>query len=84
MPTIASFYGIIIMMYSLDKEHNPPHIHAFYGDDSASFTIKDGKLWKGSFPKNGQKLVKEFIKMYSKDLEEMWETGIFKKLPPLK
>jgi hypothetical protein len=28
MPTISYFYGIIIVMYLRNKEHNPPHIHA--------------------------------------------------------
>lgn len=27
MPTISVFYGIYIMMYLRNKEHNPPHIH---------------------------------------------------------
>jgi hypothetical protein len=39
------FYGIIIMMYLRDKEHNPPHIHAFYGDQAASFYIADGEIY---------------------------------------
>ena len=48
MPTISCFYGIIIVMYLRNKEHNPPHIHAI-----------------------------------TKELEEMWETGKYVKLPPL-
>ena len=32
MPVIARFYGLTIKMYLLGKEHNPPHIHALYGD----------------------------------------------------
>ena len=28
MPEISRFYGIIIKMYFIDNEHNPPHIHA--------------------------------------------------------
>ena len=28
MPTIARFYGIIILMHLTRKEHTPPHIHA--------------------------------------------------------
>ena len=46
MPTISTFYGIIIMMYLRDKEHNPPHIHAFYGDEVASFFIATGEYKK--------------------------------------
>ena len=44
MPVLSRFYGIIIRMYFLQKEHNPPHIHAIYGDDVAAITISDGKV----------------------------------------
>jgi hypothetical protein len=83
MPTIASFYGIVIMMFLLDKEHNPPYIHAFYGEFEASFTINDGEIMNGTFPKNGKRLVKQFVSRYKTELLEMWNTGIYKKLPPL-
>ncbi len=84
MPTISSFYGIIIMMYLFDKEHNPPHIHAFYGEFDASFRIDNGEILEGIFPKNGVKLVKEFIHIYQNELQRMWDSGIYKKLPPLR
>ena len=54
MPTIASFYGIIIMMFFAKKEHNPPHIHAYYNEYEASFKIDDGKILTGDFPKMGK------------------------------
>ena len=85
MPTIASFYGIIIMMHLRDKEHEPPHIHVFYGDDNATFEIESGNiLWGGKFPKTGTKLVRKFISLYKKELLEMWNTGIYYSLPPIK
>ena len=39
MPVLSRFYGIIIRMYFLQKEHNLPHIHAIYGEDVAAITI---------------------------------------------
>lgn len=30
MPVLSRFYEIIIRMYFLQSEHNPPHIHAIY------------------------------------------------------
>ena len=84
MPTISYFYGIIIMMFLLDKEHNPPHIHAFYGEQEASFKIETGEILCGSFPRNGERLVKEFVLHYKDELLEMWNTGVYSKLPPLK
>ncbi len=83
MPTISTFYGIIIMMYLKDKEHNPPHIHAFYGDKAASFFISTGEIYEGEFPKRAQKMVKEFILKYKTELLTMWNTGIYTKLKGL-
>lgn len=80
MPTIASFYGIVIMMRLIGKEHNPPHIHAFY---EASFLISTGEILKGNFPPKAKLLVKEFILQNQVDLYEIWNTQTFKKLPPL-
>jgi len=43
MPVIARFYGTIIRMYFQQAEHNPPHIHAIYGDDLAAVDIQNGE-----------------------------------------
>ena len=37
----------------------------------------------GRFPSSGSELVKRFILKYQKELQEMWDTGIYKKLPPI-
>ena len=83
MPTISYFYGIIILMHFWEKEHNPPHIHAVTPESEATFAISTGKMMRGELPTKAQKLVKEFIKKYQKELMEMWETGKYTKLPPL-
>ena len=77
------FYGIRIYMYQLDKEHNPPHIHATYGGKKASFNIVNGEIIKGSIPFRAQKMVKEFITKYQNELIEMWNSAIITKLPGL-
>ncbi len=46
MPVLSRFYGIIIRMYFQQAEHNPPHIHAIYGEDMAAIEIKQEKYWK--------------------------------------
>ena len=43
------FYGIIIRMYCAPKEHNPPHIHIYYQDYTATIDIKTGELADGDF-----------------------------------
>ena len=83
MPTISTFYGIIIMMFLREKEHNPPHIHAFYGSESAPFLIETGELMEGEFHIKEQKLVKEFILKYKKELQTMWDTEVYIKLKGL-
>ena len=62
MPTICQFYGILILMHLTRKEHNPPHIHAYYGDYEATFYIENGEIMFGDFPNSGIELVKKFIK----------------------
>ena len=67
----------------IDKEHNPPHVHAFYGEKCAIFSILNGEMLNGDFPKKGIKMVQEFINRYRDELLEMWATGLFKRLPGL-
>lgn len=83
MPTISSFYGIIIVMYLRNKEHNPPHIHAITQDFDAPFLIENGEIMEGEFPRRAKGLVKEFINHYRKELLEMWVTEKYIKLPPI-
>lgn len=80
MPTICVFYGITIMMYLRDKEHNPPHVHAFYGNDVGVFAISNGELLNGYLPNKISKKVKEFVLKYQNELLEMWETEKYIKL----
>ncbi len=80
MPTISIFYGIIIMMYLKGKKHNPPHVHAFYGEKAATFFISNGEIMDGDFPNRGKTLVKEFITKYKNELLDMWNNGTYRKL----
>ena len=50
MPVISRFYGIIIRMYFQQSEHNPPHIHAIYGENMAAININSGEVLKGELP----------------------------------
>lgn len=40
MPFITKFYGVTIKMYFRKSEHNPPHIHAIYGDYMGKLIFK--------------------------------------------
>lgn len=80
MPVIARFYGIVIKMFLRQKEHNPPHIHAIYGEYIGMFSIKDGNMFEGDMPQKGQALVEEFISQNRDRLMKMWETQDFETL----
>jgi hypothetical protein len=57
MPTISMFYGIIIRMYFAPKEHNPPHIHAYYNEYKISFNIKTMEFMDGDMPRKQKRLI---------------------------
>lgn len=83
MPIISQFYGISIRMYFLQSEHNPPHIHAIYGDYAAAISIKDKLILSGNLPEKAYKMVCEWISLYEKELHEIWKSQVFTRLPPL-
>ncbi len=83
MPVLARFYGIIIRMYFLQSEHNPPHIHAIYNDDVAAIDFMTGAILEGHLPPKAMNMVQEWISINQTALKEIWETQEFKALPPL-
>ena len=68
MPVLSRFYGITIRMYFQQSEHNPPHIHAIYGEHVAAIALE---------------LVKEWISIHEKELKDIWDTQNFKNITPL-
>lgn len=78
MPVLSRFYGIVIRMYFRHSEHNPPHIHAIYGDDVAAIDISSGEVLDGELPIRILNMVCEWIEINKDELLEMWETQEFK------
>lgn len=83
MPVISSFYGIIIKIYYLQNEHNPPHIHAIYGEYMSAININTLEVLEGDLPDKALKLVREWIIKNKKDIMEIWDSQKFKKIEPL-
>lgn len=83
MPVLSRFYGIIIRMYFMQSEHNPPHIHAIYNEDVAAIDFITGNVIEGYLPPKALNMVREWIVLYKNDLQEIWDTQEFKQLPPL-
>ena len=77
MPTISMFYGIIIRMYFFDKDqHNTPHIHVHYQDDSAIIELPNGSIIEGKLPKAKQKLVTAWIEIHKDELMADWNLAL--------
>lgn len=72
MPEISRFEGIIIQMYIHD--HNPPHFHAFHGDDTAMFSIDTGQMIQGDFPLKKAALVTAWAILNYKNLMKNWNS----------
>lgn len=83
MQVLSRFYGIIIRMYFQQAEHNPPHIHAIYGEDMAAIDIQTGEVPEGHLPPKALAMVREWAAIHKNDLLNMWKTQEFKNLSPL-
>ena len=83
MPEIARFYGIVIKMFFKPKEHEPSHIHALYGEYIGEFNIQSMDMIQGDLPLKAQELVREWLGVHQAELQEMWDSQIIRKLPPL-
>ena len=81
MPVITRFYGILIKMYFND--HLPPHFHAIYNEYNGLFDLNTLNMIEGDLPLKAIKLVKEWAKDYQSELNRMWDTKEFIKLPGL-
>lgn len=79
MPTISSFYGIIISMYWDD--HAPPHFHAAYAEHVAQIELRTGGVIKGYLPPCALAMVRRWAKMHQSELEEDWQLCVAKKIP---
>lgn len=84
MPIISKFYGMIVKMYFLQSEHNPPHIHAIYENEYIGvMNIRTREIIDGDLPKRAEKILAEWVELHEKELLKIWETQNFVKLPPL-
>lgn len=83
MPILSNFYGIIIKMYFQQSEHNPPHIHAMYGEYIGAIDIQTGDLLEGDLPPRALHLVQDWLQIHKSEVLDIWNTQNFKKIPPL-
>lgn len=83
MPVISRFYGMVIKMYFLASEHNPPHIHVIYGEYMGIIDIRNSEMITGDLPSKALAMVREWTMKNKDALFEMWKTQDIKQLPPI-
>jgi hypothetical protein len=77
MPTISSFYGILIRMYFFDAEqHHLPHIHAQYQGRQAQFAIDTGDVLAGELSRTQTRLVQAWIELHQDELQAAWQMAV--------
>ena len=83
MPVLSHFYGISMRMYFIQAEHNPPHVHAIYGDHAAAIVIRTGEVLEGHLPPKALAMVREWVRANQEELLQIWDTQEFRALKPL-
>jgi Domain of unknown function (DUF4160) len=73
MPTLSTFFGIVIRMYYDD--HPPPHFHAIYGSAEAKIAIATLEVIEGTLPRRALGLVLDWAELHQAELRNNWEQG---------
>ena len=83
MPVISRFYGMVIKMYFIASEHNPPHIHVIYGECMGVLDIRNSEMIAGDLPAKALAIAKEWTSRNKDALLQMWQTQDINPLPPI-
>ncbi|OGI38551.1 MAG: transcriptional regulator [Candidatus Muproteobacteria bacterium RBG_16_64_10] len=79
MPTISTFYGVLIQMFWSD--HAPPHFHALYAEFEALIDIRTLEVIRGKLPRRALVLVLEWAAQHRDELMEDWKLCETKQQP---
>jgi len=74
LPEIARFFGIIVRMFAeVGAPHHNPHLHAYYRNYVAVYSIDTIEFISGSLPRKQQRLVEAWTELHHGELLENWE-----------
>jgi hypothetical protein len=79
MPTISTFYGIIIRMFFND--HAPPQFHVQYAEFKATVDIQSLTVSTGQLPRRAQELVLDWAELHQQELVVDWRLCMDKQQP---
>jgi hypothetical protein len=71
VPTVSTFFGIVIQMFWCD--HGPPHFHAVYREHEAIIDIRTLRITRGRLPTRASSLVHEWANEHREELLENWK-----------
>jgi hypothetical protein len=54
------------------RDHAPPHVHAFYGEDEVLVVIRDGFVYAGAMQANKLALVRAYVAANVAELLARW------------
>ena len=74
MPELSRFQGIVIRMYTeLGAPHHTPHLHAYYQDSVAIYSIDNPvECIAGELPRRQRRLVEAWIELHQTELQANW------------
>lgn len=87
MSKVSEFYGISIEINPI--EGYLPHVIATYSDYEGMFSADSGGIMDGEFPEEQSQLVKAWVLLHQKEIDENWNRGLanksffMKPIPPL-
>ena len=76
-PELERVDGLILVVYG--RDHLPPHIHAFHGDNEALVNIRTGEILEGFLPPKKLKIVQKWLA----DNRQRTETNFYELNPRL-
>ena len=79
MPQLASFGGLAIYVYFAD--HNPPHVHAFYGGQEVLMEIATGEVYRGSLPPTQLRRLGDWVAAHRNELLGAWARASVQETP---
>lgn len=71
MPTISTFYGIMVQMFFND--HQPAHFHVKYGEHKATISVATLEVMRGRLPQRALAMVLEWAQVHRVELLADWE-----------
>lgn len=71
MPTLSTFFGIVIRMYWDD--HARPHFHVIYAEQEASYQVSPLVMTSGRLSKRINRLVRKWAKLHREELLVNWD-----------